>query len=77
MTHVKALQAGHSSQGTFEPITPASWKTLLSSASYVDIGVQIEYKYNIDKLLQTKNKIFKCVYQNMINNITEKPHKCV
>ena len=22
MTHVKALQAGHSSQGTFEPITP-------------------------------------------------------
>ena len=24
MTHVKALQAGHSSQGTSEPITPAS-----------------------------------------------------
>ena len=23
MTHVKALQAGHSSQGTSEPITPA------------------------------------------------------
>ena len=23
MTHVKALQAGHSSQGTYEPITPA------------------------------------------------------
>ena len=25
MTHVKALQAGHSSQGTSEPITPASY----------------------------------------------------
>ena len=25
MAHVKALQAGHSSQGTSEPITPA-WK---------------------------------------------------
>ena len=24
MTHVKALQAGHSSQGTSEPITPAN-----------------------------------------------------
>ena len=24
MTHVKALQAGHSSQGTSEPITPAT-----------------------------------------------------
>ena len=24
MTHVKALQAGHSSQGTSEPITPVS-----------------------------------------------------
>ena len=24
MTHVKALQAGHSSQGTSEPITPAA-----------------------------------------------------
>ena len=48
-------------------------KTLLSSASFVDTGVQIEYKYNIDKLLQTKNKICKFVYQNMVNNITEKP----
>ena len=25
MTHVKALQAGHSSQGTSEPITPAGF----------------------------------------------------
>ena len=24
MTHVKALQAGQSSQGTFEPITPVA-----------------------------------------------------
>ena len=28
MTHVKALQAGHSSQGTSEPITPGRWRTL-------------------------------------------------
>ena len=28
MTHVKALQAGHSSQGTSEPITPASHKLI-------------------------------------------------
>ena len=28
MTHVKALQAGHSSQGTSEPITPASGSRL-------------------------------------------------
>ena len=28
MTHVKALQAGHSSQGTSEPITPALWQLL-------------------------------------------------
>ena len=26
MTHVKALQAGHSSQGTSEPITPGLWR---------------------------------------------------
>ena len=29
MTHVKALQAGHSSQGTFEPITPAALHSAL------------------------------------------------
>ena len=28
MTHVKALQAGHSSQGTSEPITPAPRRVL-------------------------------------------------
>ena len=27
MTHVKALQAGHSSQGTSEPITPVGEKS--------------------------------------------------
>ena len=31
MTHVKALQAGHSSQGTSEPITPAVFRVLPSS----------------------------------------------
>ena len=31
MTHVKALQAGHSSQGTSEPITPAVMMAYYSS----------------------------------------------
>ena len=31
MTHVKALQAGHSSQGTSEPITPAIEKKNVSN----------------------------------------------
>ena len=29
MTHVKALQAGHSSQGTSEPITPATFPGII------------------------------------------------
>ena len=33
MTHVKALQAGHSSQGTYEPITPVP--PLLAPAAYL------------------------------------------
>ena len=35
MTHVKALQAGHSSQGTSEPITPACYSpsTALTATS--------------------------------------------
>ena len=41
MTHVKALQAGHSSQGTFEPITPAClpiFRKTVAIASY-DAGL--------------------------------------
>ena len=33
MTHVKALQAGHSSQGTSEPITP-----VLSTSTFAGLG---------------------------------------
>ena len=50
MTHVKALQAGHSSQGTFEPITPALavskiefvrfWSTPVSNFMLVDKTAQ-------------------------------------
>ena len=36
MTHVKALQAGHSSQGTSEPITPA-----IAMKSFVTIGPHV------------------------------------
>ena len=36
MTHVKALQAGHSSQGTSEPITPVLGRLLRTSVSEVD-----------------------------------------
>ena len=34
MTHVKALQAGHSSHGTSEPITPESNRILSSLESW-------------------------------------------
>ena len=50
MTHVKALQAGHSSQGTSEPITPALapskneinmlWSTSVSNFTLVDKSAQ-------------------------------------
>ena len=35
MTHVKALQAGHSSQGTSEPITPVSKEIFIMCVSGV------------------------------------------
>ena len=37
MTHVKALQAGHSSQGTSEPIAMAQWLGLIISTFLVQI----------------------------------------
>ena len=36
MTHVKASQAGHSSQGTSEPITPAHHPTIVNT--FVDLS---------------------------------------
>ena len=39
MTHVKALQAGHSSQGTSEPITPAQYLySMLAATGGAGIG---------------------------------------
>ena len=40
MTHVKALQAGHSSQGTSEPITPGH-AVILHTFTYRDMPCQI------------------------------------
>ena len=37
MTHVKALQAGHSSQGTSEPITPAAILYLFYKKNRIDL----------------------------------------
>ena len=37
MTHVKALQAGHSSQGTFEPITPAQMASKVTGPNVVNV----------------------------------------
>ena len=52
MTHVKALQAGHSSQGTSEPITPVPtcalvWETLFRN-EYVPVQKRAgdQYKCN-------------------------------
>ena len=42
MTHVKALQAGHSSQGTSEPITPAN----------IVAGPVKKYRFDIFMLMQ-------------------------
>ena len=38
MTHVKALQAGHSSQGTSEPITPALHRPAFTTFGVVVFG---------------------------------------
>ena len=40
VTHVKALQAGHSSQGTSEPITPG-WTAEKVGGSYVMISPRV------------------------------------
>ena len=47
MTHVKALQAGHSSQGTSEPITPAFNKATCNQPEVYDICLK-SYNTNSD-----------------------------
>ena len=52
MTHVKALQAGHSSQGTSEPITPGlkgiwGYRGTLSDITKDTVFVQ----WRIDKIV--------------------------
>ena len=55
MTHVKALQAGHSSQGTSEPITLEQiWRLpqLLGQLAYLDYPgsvAQLAVEYDIGK----------------------------
>ena len=41
MTHVKALQAGHSSQRTSEPITPGRLLRLFEPGPYLSTGVYL------------------------------------
>ena len=43
MTHVNALQAGHSSQGTSEPITPAAILDDRKSLSIAFIAISDQY----------------------------------
>ena len=43
MTHVKALQAGHSSQGTSEPITPAPMNQMVASDNDMLLYITICY----------------------------------
>ena len=54
MTHVKALQAGHSSQGTSEPITPDQHPVLLGVATMERplSGMVVPMPFNL-KFLQT------------------------
>ena len=59
MTHVKALQAGHSSQGTSEPITPAPRRTSRMglvdalSAHYGSPGRLADYRQQFEKTTRT------------------------
>ena len=47
MTHVKALQAGHSSQGTSEPITPVTISlTCRHMLTYIAVSVVILVIYH-------------------------------
>ena len=43
MTHVKALQAGHSSQGTSEPITPAPILDVRNSLLIAFLAISDQY----------------------------------
>ena len=47
MTHVKALQAGHSSQGTSEPITPAQ---LYMQPTQADVLFPVILLYILNKI---------------------------
>ena len=52
MTHVKALQAGHSSQGTSEPITPALvFNSVTSNAQKVEGPTSFWVSWFYDRLL--------------------------
>ena len=42
MTHVKALQAGHSSQGTSEPITPVPTCALVCVTLFGNVYVPVQ-----------------------------------
>ena len=54
MTHVKALQAGHSSQGTSEPITPAAISDDRKSLSIAFLSISDQYATFIFFIFFTK-----------------------
>ena len=56
MTHVKALQAGHSSQGTSEPITPA-----LPTGVYGCMDHFIHPFFNVSMVQVFNGARFKCI----------------
>ena len=50
MTHVKALQAGHSSQGTSEPITPVLFMrkiVVIMNNNQVSINFSHSFKFSV------------------------------
>ena len=65
MTHVKALQAGHSSQGTSEPITPESVSPRISSYGETTLSYIIELACCIYcQFIQNNKYTFKYNFEN-------------
>ena len=56
MTHVKALQAGHSSQGTSEPITPATEFTEPSQQQISTTSENVDLTQNIKDIVEPPHK---------------------
>ena len=69
MTHVKALQAGHSSQGTSEPITPVPPCALVCLTLFGNVYVHVQKRagdtYHGNEM-DKYNRYFQCQMAKLI-----------